>query len=511
MFKDEIRDKVWTEIRQHDLRAVGAQLTPEVFSEAARRADVSIRKGPLNLVNLVWLGIASAMQPLANFTWILTTTLKLLEDQANFHSTPLGKIRKQAQQRARRQRKKTSRKAQPSKHCPYSQDPLRVSEEAFVQARQRMPLKFWMALLVVLGERFQQQHPRHLRFRGFRLLAVDGTTIRLPAEPRLRKYYGTPKNGGKKRASPQARLVMLNLLGARIPLAYEVSPLSTSELALAGRLAERLCLNDLLLMDRGFISYGLFWQIQQQGACFGTRMKKALKFKTVRRLGSRDRLVHWTPSDSRRQWKHLPPAMPLRVIDYQIPGFRPSAIVTNVLDPQRLSREDWVRLASDCAEAGPWKPGLYHRRWEIETAYYEFKVTLQLQSLRSHTPASVEYELAGRMVYYMLVRWLMVLAAEKHGLDPLRLSFVNAIREIEQLRPTMICNPLAWVTNELLPRLLDRLASHLVPLRPGRHYPRPKDTQPKDRGHGQKQAASKIDNRINSNRKPNRLHYPSKA
>lgn len=499
MFKDEIRDKVWNDIRQHDLRAFQEQLTPEVFSEAARRANVSIGKSPLNLVNLVWLGIASAMQHTANFAFVLTTTLKLLEDQANFYNTPLGRQKKKAQQRANCKRKQKGQRGKKSKHHPYSKDPTEVSEEAYAQARQRMPLGFWMALLTILGNRFQQRHGRHLQFRGFRLLAIDGTTIPLQQAKRLREYYGTPKNGQRKKAAPQARMVTLILPGVRIPLVYEMAPLSVSELDLAGRLIPHLRSNDLLLMDRGFISYGLFWQIQDRGAYFGTRMKKALNLKTTKRLGPKDRLVEWTPSDSRGQWKQLPRSIPLRVIDYQIRGFRPSAIVTNVLDPQRLPREDWVRLAIDCERKGKLKPGLYHRRWEIETTYFELKITLGLQSLRSRTPASLEYELAGRVIYYLLVRWLIVLAAEKHGLDPLRISFTSALREMEHLRSTLITNPLAWVIHELLPRLLDRLASHTVPLRPGRHYPRPNDTQPKDRGHGQKQAASKISKRINSN------------
>jgi hypothetical protein len=190
--------------------------------------------------------------------------------------------------------------------------------------------------------------------------------------------------------------------------------------------------------------------------------------------------------------------MRLRVIQYQIRGFRASAIVTNVLDPQRLSREDWVRLASDCEDHGQLTPGLYHRRWEIETAYFELKVTLKLDSLRSHTPASLEYEVAGRMMYYLLLRWLIVRAAEKHGLEPLRISFTNAVREVEHLRQTLAVSRVAWVQRTLLPRLLDRIASHRVPPRPGRHYPRPNDTQPKDRGHGQKQLPSKLSKRVNS-------------
>jgi hypothetical protein len=510
VFKDELRDTVWNEIRQHDLRAFSKQLTAAVLTEAAQRAQVRIGKSALNLVNLVWLGIASAMHQSASFAFVLTTTLKLLEDQENFYGTPLGKEKRKAQQRAARKRK-AGKRGHKSKHHPHGNDPTQVSEEAFAQARQRMPLGFWIALLTVLAERFQQDHSQHLSFRGFRLLAMDGTTLKLQNEQRLRVHFGRPENGQRKKAAPQARMAMLTLPTVRIPIAYEVSPLADSELTLAGRLMRHVRPNDLLLMDRGFISYGLFWQIQRRGACFGTRMKKALKLKTTRRLGPQDRLVEWTPSDSRHQWKELPRSISLRVIDYQIRGFRPSALVTNVLDAKRLPREDWVRLAIDCDEKGKLKPGLYHRRWEIETTYFELKITLKLQTLRSRTPASLQYELAGRVVYYLLVRWLIVLAAEKHGLDPLRISFTNALRELEQLRDTLITSDLNWALQGLLPRLLDRIASHTVPMRPGRHYPRPNDTKAKDKGHGEKQLASKLSKRVNSNHKKKQRKHRRKA
>src|SRR5262245_22143992 len=111
---------------------------------------------------------------------------------------------------------------------------------------------------------------------------MDGTMIPLPNVERLRQHYGRPQNGARKNAAPQARLVMLTLPGVRIPIAYEVSPLADSEITLAGRLMPQVRKGDLLLMDRGFISYGLFWQIQQQDAYFGTRLKKDLKYKKIK-------------------------------------------------------------------------------------------------------------------------------------------------------------------------------------------------------------------------------------
>ena len=102
-------------------------------------------------------------------------------------------------------------------------------------------------------------------------------------------------------------------------------------------------------------------------------------------------------------------------------------------------------------------------------------------------------------MYYLLVRWLIVEAAEKHSLDPLRISFTEAVRELEQMRGSLLTSSPSWAARVLLPRLLNRIASHTVSIRPGRHYPRPNDTKAKDKGYGQKQSASKLCKHINSN------------
>jgi len=502
MFRDEQRDKVWNEIRQHDLRPFSQVLTRDAFVTAAELARVSLGHSGLNLVNLVWLGILGAMRNGLSFAEVLVTTLKLLEDQQAFHSTSIGKSRKKGQAKERREKRKKSG-GQRSKHDPRRSDPTQLTEEAFAQARQQMPASFWIALILVLAEKFQKDHGRHLQSNGFRLLALDGTAWTLENWRALRDHYGTPKNASRKRIAPQARMVMLLFPTVRIPLMYEVTPLSVSEQTTAARLLKHVKANDLVLMDRGFFSYGLFRQLEDRGAFFGIRLRSGLNFRPLKQLGRQDQLVEWQPRDSRGKWKQLGllPSIQLRVIRYQIPGFRPSAIVTNVLSPQRISRQDWVRLAEDCHENDKLKPGLYHRRWEIETSYSELKVTINAK-FRSRTPASLEYEIAGRMLYYFLVRWLIVKAAEKHDIDPLRISFSRAIQEFDQMRTTLITSPPKRVQQVLIPRLLDRIAEHVVPWRPGRHCERPNDTEPKAMGKGNVRLPAKLKPTNSKLRKP---------
>jgi hypothetical protein len=485
MCTDHAKRTVWDQLRQRDLAAFARRLPPEVVAAAAQRARVPLGTGPLHLGNLVWLALASALHPAKKFADVLGLTLKLLRDAPGWHATPLARARRRGRRRAHTQRRRP--------HDPRGRDPAGLSEEAFVQARRRLPWGFWVALLVVLGDRFEAEHGAAARWKDFRLLALDGTTLDLPRWRRLADHFGTAANGHGGRTT-QARLVLAEFPLARLPWRYELTPLATGERTAAARLLADLRRHDLVLMDRGFWSYGLFCQIRGRQADFAIRQVAGVRFHTLRRLGRDDRLVRWRPSD--RQWRRagLPAETTLRVIGYQVRGFRASAVVTSVLDPAAVSREEWVRLAAVDEAGRVLEPGLYHRRWEIETSFAELKVTQGLHGgVRSRSPEGVRYEVAGQVVLYLLVRWLIVEAAQKHGVaDPLRVSFAAALAELDDLRETLVHASAARVRQVLVPRLLARIASHVVRSRPGRHYPRPRDTKVKNKGKGKYQQPSKL-------------------
>ena len=474
MFRDEQRGTVWEGFSQRDLQAFASLLAREHLVEAAQRAGGAIGRGPLSLVTLVWLSISTAVHASKNFADVLGLTVKLLSDLPGWSQTPLarrcGKSRRQAGKRRRKQ------------HDPRGASLASLSEEAFVQARKRMPLSFWAWLMIVLGEQFEARHPRHVDWHGFRLLMLDGSHVALPRWKRLAQHFGTHHNG-KRTQRPQARLMMLALAQSRLPWRYELTPWEEHEQAVAGRLLTALRPNDLVLMDRGFGNYALFWQIARQEAFFAIRLRQNVPLKTVKTLGPRDRLVTWRPAkQSRRRTtlfdtEGLPPESTLRVIAYQIPGFRPSAVVTNVLDPQRISSQEWTRLATQDEGGTVLEAGLYHRRWDIETLFYELKVRQGMEgSLRGRSPETIAYEVAGHVLLYLLTRWLMVEAAAEHGVNPLRLSFTQAQRELADLRPALLASTPQRIARVLLPKLLARLASHQIPFRPGRHFPRIGDT-----------------------------------
>ena len=195
------------------------------------------------------------------------------------------------------------------KHDPRVAPDREPSEEAFVQARKAMPVKYWMMLFMVLGELYELQYRRILTFQGLRLLVLDGTTIALPHHKALGDYFGFARNQhskrrGKKKAKPkrttgqepskgkkkeepgnprpQARMVMLLLATVRMPWRYELTPRDEGESTVAARLLKDIHPNDMVLMDRGFFHFNLFQQISDANAFFAIRRVKKLRLKTLK-------------------------------------------------------------------------------------------------------------------------------------------------------------------------------------------------------------------------------------
>ena len=352
-------------------------------------------------------------------------------------------------------------------------------------------MEFWVALALVLADRFAREHADHLRWKQFRLLALDGTLVNLPRWKALAKHYGTAK-GRRGGRIPQARLVMLQFPLTRVPYRFALGTKHQAEKTLAEPLLKALGNDDLLLIDRGFWSYGLFCQIVERKAYFAIRQIAQVKLKHLRTLGPDDSLVRWTPTSSKWRKLGLPESMELRRLVYQVRGFRPSALITNVTDPAVISRREWVGMTTVHEAGRILDDSIYHRRWEIETSFSELKCFQDMKGLRGRTRGTIDYEIASHVLLYLLVRWLMMESALEVGEDPLLLSFVDALREINGMRETLMTASPARIRNVLLPRLLQRIAEHRVLPRPGRHFPRPNDTKVKNLGRGKKRIPSKL-------------------
>ena len=260
------------------------------------------------------------------------------------------------------------------------------------------------------------------RHWGFRVVALDGTTLDLPDEERNRDAFGLPGASRGEAAFPKARLALLLETGTRAALAWRAGPVRwESEHAQAEVLLAHLDPGMLVLADRGYFGFPLWSRASETGADLLWRVPANVRLNPEGRPfedGSWTAELRGSGSDRRRSRG----ACRIRVVEYRL-AERPGEtyrIATTLLDPGRFPAREL---------AGP-----YHERWEIENDCDEVKTHLlgPGAALRSKTPDLVLQEIDGLMLAHYAVRRLIHRAAGKAREDPDQISFTHAVRVVRR-------------------------------------------------------------------------------
>jgi hypothetical protein len=365
-----------------------------------------------------------------------------------------------------------------------------VNASAYCRARMRLPLAALQQLLRDSAATLRSSLVMDVaaangsgepagRWCGLRAWLTDGSSTITPDLPQLQKAFTQPKGQKKGCGFPVPKV--LGLFDAFTGLIVEMLcfPLYTHEQSKVCQLHPLLGAGDLLVGDCGFCSYvhlallqlrgvmGLFRIHQRQIVDYRPhrkprhqrpqhRRKGAPTSTFVRRLGKHDQIVRWKrPLGAARrpkwmsqaQYDALPAELEVRELTYQIPRrgqrTRCVTIATTLLDPVLYPKEKIAEL--------------YGIRWRVETHFAQLKTTLKMRKLKSQTEAGVRKELAVYCLVYNLIHSVMVRAAQRQGVTPERISFIDAVRWLLSAAP-----------GEAIPKLT------VNPLRPGRHEPRVK-------------------------------------
>jgi hypothetical protein len=286
-------------------------------------------------------------------------------------------------------------------------------------------------------------------WKGFTLKAIDKVTLNLPDWPALFKKFGAHR-GSRGLGPVSVELCCVFAVLPRIPLAWVTAKVNTNERPLLKRLVRKLRQSDLVLVDNGFYSWKLFALLRDACCGFVIPLAKNTAPRIVGRLGPHDYLAEVTDSDSGA-------TMVLRLVYVYRRGFRRRRLLTSLLDAQKYSAAELAQL--------------YHRRWDIETFYRDFKETMQARAWHCQTPDTFGKELAMHMIAAVLIRGVMLQAARTRRLPPARLSFARGFTEARVfLQRAAAAAPLASL--HPLAEFVSQCARYVVAVKPGRSFPR---------------------------------------
>ena len=256
----------------------------------------------------------------------------------------------------------------------------KVDHRAYVELNQG-------ALLVQVyrGEYADQVY----RWRGWRLLAIDSSLVRLPMTRALGWAFGLVETANDKGQTgvryPQARISVLYDVGNRFGLEALMVRHKKSEVTLAHQHLARVEPSDLVITDRGFSGYAYFAAVRQRGAHFLGRCSQG-SFAIVQQLFDRNEagvsvtVTLKAPSDQRARLrrKGWPLELAVRFLTVRLDTGELEVLATSLLDETAYPTEAFAEL--------------YHLRWGIETYYGQLKGRLDLENWSGKTEEAVRQD-----------------------------------------------------------------------------------------------------------------------
>ncbi|WP_418953437.1 IS4 family transposase [Streptomyces cinnabarinus] len=278
------------------------------------------------------------------------------------------------------------------------------SAKALRDLRRRIGSAPMRALFEVLAGLLARPTTPGVRFGLYRMVSFDGcSSLRVPDSERNRAWLGRTSHHGYR----TLELMTLIETGTRALVGAVFGPTAEGETSYASRLLHLLRPD---MLDKGFDSNTFLAAVTDTGA------------QVLGRLCSNRRTPVLTLLVD-GSYLSVIGTVKVRVIDAQIAvtcvdgtSFTGSyRLVTTLTDARRYPATALV--------------GLYHQRWEHESAYYALRHTIMNgRNLRSGDPAGIEQEMWSLLTLYQALRTVMVDAAESvPGTDPDRCCFSIAL------------------------------------------------------------------------------------
>jgi hypothetical protein len=342
---------------------------------------------------------------------------------------------------------------------------LSFKSGTYSQARKRLPIETVHMFAERMSQSLIELSPP--RFEGRRAYVIDGTTMTLKPTSSLLDAYPPATNQHGETVWPVMMLMVAHELQSGCALIPEFGamygPNRTSEAKQAAAIAHRIPASSLVLADAGLGVFSVAHAMLGAGHEILFRLTKSRFNALSRRAEEVDRTAHsvryrliWTPSAKDRQTNpDLPEDASLEVILHEV----------ELENGESLYLVTTLEVPSDVAAE------YYSRRYDVAHDIRDVKVSLGVETIRAKSDEMVQKELLCSVVAYNLVVQLRREAAKAAGVEPRRLSFTGVWTTMQ------ICllqqPPCSWSEWQMrYERAVQIAASHKLPNRPGRSYPR---------------------------------------
>jgi len=344
-----------------------------------------------------------------------------------------------------------------------------LADSSWSDRRVRLPWEIFTQLMQrALGPRVQRRRHPEAFWRGWRLMATDGTQFSVTNTPVIKATQRKAKARRGRAAFAKIVTGVLLEVGLHNPVAAAIGHKGQSEWELGLSLLARLPKKALLLADRLYGCAAFAWKAlaacQRVGSHFLIRARTQIKVQLVRRLPDGSRLVR-VPVRQKGKPRVILQWLTLREIRVGVvrKGFRSVQLRlwTTLLDPKEAPAQELAQL--------------YAKRWEHELFYRELKHQLRKSEvLQSHTMETAAQEIAA----LILAAALLAQERDRAAAGKVPVLRVSFIKLLELIRPLWLVFALGddlleeWQKQQLTERFYAQARRCLTPKHRDRSCPR---------------------------------------
>jgi len=342
-----------------------------------------------------------------------------------------------------------------------------VTKVALAKARVRLKFEAFIELNRHLAKFFYDEFDT-ITWYGFRLVAFDGSTIRLPHIKEIAEHFGA-WGVRKGKACPMARVSQMFDTLNKVSIDAVISSKSTGERLLAAQHCTNLLPNDLVLLDRGYPAFWLFQLVLSCSAHFCARISST-KWKIVKsffRSGAKEKIITLPiPPTSLKACRALgldTGPITLRLIRVELDSGEVEILVTSLTDtalyPYDLFEE------------------LYHDRWPVEEDYKTMKCWLEVENFSGKSVLSIHQDFYAKVFSKNLTSVIAFPTRDSINQVSAKRKYdyqINFTQALSKTKDVIVL--LFQKTKTKITRLISQLHNIFIrttePIRPGRKFPR---------------------------------------
>jgi hypothetical protein len=342
-----------------------------------------------------------------------------------------------------------------------------VSKVALSKARMKLKYEAFVELNRHLIDFFYRDF-QPITWHGLNLLAIDGSTARLPRIKEIAEHFGVWHSKGGTEC-PIARVSQMFDVLNNLSIDAVISPKGVGERELAAQHFLNLLPADLILLDRGYPAYWLFNLILSLGSNFCAR-SSCTKWKIIRkfyRSGKKEQIIYLTaPPTSIKQCLEMgldTEPLRLRLVRVQLDTGETEILITSLIDsdlyPAHIFHE------------------LYHERWPVEEDYKKAKCWIEIENFSGKSVLSVYQDFHAKIFSKNLTSALahptreIVRQASEGKKYEYQINFAQALSKTKDVI-VLLFDRSKEAAILLISQLHEIFIKTIEPIRPGRKFPR---------------------------------------